>query len=644
MSVNAFAHDFVVDGIYYEKISDNKVAVTYRGAKRDSYKNEYWGDVKIPEIIDHEGKKYSVTAISNGAFYDCSGMISIEIPNSVSSIGSSAFYNCSYLTSVTIPNAITTIHDATFYNCSSLTSATLPNTITSISDNAFYNCSSLTFVDIPKSVTSIGKAAFSKCMGLVSIRIPPSVTSIGKAAFSKCTGLTSIRISSSVTSIGEEAFSQCTSLKSIDLPDKITSIEKSTFYGCKSLTSIKIPNSITSIGTEAFSQCISLLSLNIPTSVISIDNYAFKGCSSLPSVTIPNSVTFIGIGAFSYCSALASIEIPNSLSSIKKDTFFNCSALASVKIPNSVTEIGKGAFKNCSSLETIEIPSSVKSLGSDALEYTSLQSLTIPESVTEIIGGYKEFHLTGCDKLKCLYFLSKACSVKGSALYKEAGLIGTSALETLYWNSPSLPYWVRSSCSVTLGESCGEFNGHDYYGNLTIEEGTTLKVFDYETRSFSNGGPVMIYDCIVSSVKIDRLNIERTTRIKDFNNDNFKFIPRELVLGGNIADCTEYISTDMITSLESKAFVPPVIPVFSEDQYVKITPIVPDEAIERYKQAPVWKEFWTHKADVEGVAADTQKTVVGTYDLNGRAVADDYSGIAIVRYSDGSTKKIVAKP
>ena len=107
------------------------------------------------------------------------------------------------------------IYQYAFYNCTSLTSITLPNGVTSIGGYVFCGCMSLTSIAIPNSVTSIGDYAFCGCMSLTSIAIPNSVTSIGNYAFSGCTNLTSITISDSVTSIKSWAFSGCTSLTSI---------------------------------------------------------------------------------------------------------------------------------------------------------------------------------------------------------------------------------------------------------------------------------------------------------------------------------------------------------------------------------------------------------------------------------------------
>ena len=185
----ASAHDFEVDGIYYQIRSSTTpymVAVSYKGPSWESYSDEYTGSVTIPETVPYNGKVYSVTSIGDEAFRYCRGLTSVTIPNSVTSIGYYAFDSCSGLTSVTIPNSVTSIGNNAFQYCSSLTSVTISSSVTSIGNNAFQYCSSLTSVTIPNSVTSIGDEAFSGCNRLTSVTIPNNITDIGDYAFKGC--------------------------------------------------------------------------------------------------------------------------------------------------------------------------------------------------------------------------------------------------------------------------------------------------------------------------------------------------------------------------------------------------------------------------------------------------------------------------
>ena len=110
----------------------------------------------------------------------------------MTSIGALAFYRCSGLTSVTIPNSVTSIGSDAFSGCSGLTSVTIPNSVTSIGGYAFYNCDGLTSITIPNSVTSIGDYAFSGCSGLTSITIGSGVNHIFERAFADCPELTDV--------------------------------------------------------------------------------------------------------------------------------------------------------------------------------------------------------------------------------------------------------------------------------------------------------------------------------------------------------------------------------------------------------------------------------------------------------------------
>lgn len=97
----------------------------------------------------------------------------------------------------------------------------------------------------------------------------------------------------------------------------------------------------------------------------------------------------IGDYAFKNCSDLTSLTLPSSVTRIGDYAFYNCSGLTSLTLPSSVTSIGEFAFRYCSGLTSLTIPSGVTSIGMSAFEYcSSLTSLTLPSSVTSSIRDY----------------------------------------------------------------------------------------------------------------------------------------------------------------------------------------------------------------------------------------------------------------
>ncbi|MBD5280418.1 MAG: leucine-rich repeat protein [Bacteroides sp.] len=350
---SAYAYDFEVDGIYYEVTSFTDLT-----CKVVSGDNKYEGDVTIPSEVSFNSRTLRVTEIGDKAFYECSSLTSVVIPDSVTEIGDYAFSRCGSLTSVVIPDSVTVIGNSAFRNCSSLTSVVIGNSVTVIGDSAFRNCSSLTSVVIPDSVTEIWGYAFDGCSSLTSVVIPDSVTVIGSSAFYGCSSLTSLVIPDSVTKIWDSAFSGCSSLTSVIISDSVTVIEEYAFSRCSSLTSVVIPDSVTKIKSYAFKDCSSLTSVVIGNSVNEIESYAFYGCSSLTSLAIGNSVTYI-----------------------KYDTFYGCSPLTSLAISYSTIELKiQYLVTSLSAIENLFIDRELDR----RLSLPSLKELTLGEHVTEV--------------------------------------------------------------------------------------------------------------------------------------------------------------------------------------------------------------------------------------------------------------------
>lgn len=201
-------------------------------------------DVTIPE---------TVTTIGEKAF-GRSSLQRVSIPAGVTTIKASAFADCASLAALELPEGVTTIEKLAFDGCTSLTSVVLPNSVTTVGNYLFYDCTGLTSVSLSAAQTALGEYMFGRCTGLTQVVIPGKVAKIGSNAFYQCTGLADVTIPASVTEIGDNAFFGCTSLTGVTLPNKLKTLGKQAFNS-SGLTGVVLPASVTSLGSAVFSKC-----------------------------------------------------------------------------------------------------------------------------------------------------------------------------------------------------------------------------------------------------------------------------------------------------------------------------------------------------------------------------------------------------
>ena len=262
-AVTAFAADTasstvrtaIVDGYKYEyKVNeaDNTATITKFLGPDGSAKSTGSYDIKIPEKIHEKSGDYTVTGIGNRAFWECTSLKEVTIPQSVTSIGDKAFYDCRGLTSVTIPQSVTSIGDYAFDECIHLKTL-------SFGENSFGE-------NIETNIKTIGNYAFFHCNDLESVTIPQSVTSIGREAFRFCNNMKSLAINGAIESMGIGAFAGCISLKTLSLGENIKMIGNSAFDSCTNidLTNVTIPEKVTTIGPGTFSYCTHLEYIMLP--------------------------------------------------------------------------------------------------------------------------------------------------------------------------------------------------------------------------------------------------------------------------------------------------------------------------------------------------------------------------------------------
>jgi hypothetical protein len=337
------------------------------------------GSVTIPDRIPDTTNGLPVTSIGDNAFWDCTGLGSVTIPNGVTGIGGDAFAGTG-LTSVTIPDSLTSIGDGAFSGCTSLTGVTIPNGVSSIGYQAFAGCLSLAAITvdapnlfyssedgvlfnksqttliafpagragtytIPNSVTRIGDYAFYGCGSLTNVTIPDSVTSVGDDAFCACASLTSVTIGGA-TSMGGQAFMSCTKLAGVYFQGNAPGVGSSVFSGDSNATVYHLPGTTgwgpTFAGLPAFLwDPLSQAGYTTTNGTVTITRYTGPG----GAVTIPGTITGLPV------------------TSIGDYTFDGCTSLTSVTIDSGVTSIGDSAFYGCTNLTGVYFKGNAPSLG-----------------------------------------------------------------------------------------------------------------------------------------------------------------------------------------------------------------------------------------------------------------------------------------
>lgn len=560
-----FSTDIVeIDGVSYILNPDEKTARVTK-----CLSGEYAGSVVIPSIVTYMLEEYNVTSIGEKAFYNCTGLTSVEIPNSVLTIGQYAFYGCSGLTIVSI-------------NSNSLMSQT-------------YWMGDIFGKQVKKyiignDVTTIGKEAFASCSNIYSVSIPSSVTKIGESAFYNCTGLTAVSIPGNLERIGDNVFSGCTNLTSVNLAEGLQTISSGMFRGCSNLTSIVIPNSVTEIGSEAFSGCSSLISVTIPNEVSSIGMKGFRGCSGLTSITFGNSVEYIGENAFEGCSGLTSITLPNSLRNIGTLAFYKCTGLTSVEIPSNVTSMGDisvvSVFSMCDNLVTVTINSNdilenignssrnmrhvfgdqvktyiigdgVTCIGSGAFSgCTNLTTVAISNSVTTISGAA----FSGCIGLTTLTIPNSVTTIGSGAFYNCIGLtaieIPNSVIsigEEAFQNCSSLTAIEIPNSVTSLGDRA--FEGCSSLESISINSNSILSKAYTAKYNLSHAFGKQVKTCVIGNnvTSIGDNAFRDCTGLTEIK------IPNSVItIGSHAFYCcsglTKVIIPNSVTSIENGAF------------------------------------------------------------------------------------------
>ena len=312
-----------------------------------------------------------------------------------------------------------------------------------------------------------------------------------------------------------------------------------------------------------------------------IGSYTFYECRNLKSLKLPSGVTEIGSSAFEDCRDLTSLTIPSGVTEIGSSAFKGCTGLTSLSLPSGVTEIGSSAFEDCRGLTSLSLPSGITKIGS-ATFYgcTGLTSLSLPSGVTEI--GSATFY--GCTGLTSLSLPSSITEIDSYAFKGCTGLKDVS----FYINGDFETYLTKDHPCIEVG--CGI----KYY--LNDEEITSIVV----PSSVTTLGMYAFQRCS----NLQSVYVSWPTPISAYK-------------------------------------------TFSETNLGKCTLYVPQGTEQDYWLANVWGDFGKivefDATGIDKVTTSNDAKELSRYSVNGQRLSAPAKGLNIVKYSDGSVKKVVVQ-
>ncbi|MBP5366455.1 MAG: leucine-rich repeat protein [Bacteroidales bacterium] len=567
----------------------------------------------------------SITTIGDGAFSGCSSLQYNEYDNALY-LGNNGnqylllvYAKSDNIKTCEINSDCKFIHSNAFYDCSSLTSITIPNSVTNIDESAFWGCSSLKYNEYDNALylgNTDNPYLFlfkAKDTDITSVEINNNCKFIEYSAFSECRSLASVTIGNSVTTIGNRAFVFCSSLTSITIPNSVTNIGDWSFANCSSLKSVTIPNSVTSIGEAAFNSCESLTSVTIGNSVTTIGNWAFAYCSSLKSVTIPISVTSIGVNAFS--SAKSINYAGNATGSPWGAKYFNYEADENgllfadaektqvvayigygtdVSIPKTVTSISDDAFSGCR-IDTLRFDTNA--IGTLFQYKKQLKGIYIGASVTELY----QTAFWGCDSVSTLWVNTDALGTQFAGKKSlESLTIGdnvTTIPERAFYNCYGLENVVIPSSVTKIGKDAFGCDGHGTCGDdarwtydilsRTITISGTGSLYDFNFKSGKEQPWEEFKDKIESVVIEEGINDLANGAFQNCKNLKYISLPKSCSnFGGSpFAYCWNLqkvtVRANHVSHVTDLCF----------SNYDKCTLYVPMDMLDYYKDEIVFKDF-----------------------------------------------------
>ena len=636
-----------------------------------------------------------LTSIHTNAFCWCTNLTSLQLPYNLTIIGNGAFLHCTGLTSLELPSGLTSISAYAFSECFGLTSLKLPSGITSIGYSAFYGCSGLTSLQFPSNLTSIGASAFAGCTGLTSLELPSGLTKIEDGAFSGCSGLTSVSLPSGLTGIYSRTFAGCYSLKSVQLPSDVKTIGNEAFRECTGLTSLELPSGLTKIEVGAFSGCSNINSIYAympDPPLFDGDGKDFPTCFNenctlyVPKKSYTAYIVAPGWGDFKTIAkfnpdlirdwvtknvaqagtlstvigedkenitklkltgklndtdvqyleemireaALQELNLKDAqLYTIESLRFCDCKSLTSLVLPDVLQRIEKAAFGGCTGLTTISLPAGLEYMYAAFDGNIGLTSI-YANMPTPLQDAYS---FDGLDKSNCYLYVPKGSLdayrqdwewgsfpyIAGLERDSATGLLSLDICPQASWNGELIDVAMRDKVkSLKIsGERPVDFDFINLYLSSNLQN---LDLKDANVTDLPYCGLDRCQDLTTISLPaglqlIDKGFLSLCRNLKTI----YAYMPdpNALIYGDEFShesrDWTLYVPKGTKNAYQN-----------SEWRYCK-------EIIEM------------ETSGIDSVILNLDAKEVSRYSVNGQRLAVPVKGLNIVKYSDGTARKVVVK-
>lgn len=351
----------------------------------------------------------------------------------------------------------------------------------------------------------------------------------------------------------------------------VVSVSGQAFYNAQ-ISSVTVPSTVTTIEQYAFWRS-TLKKAELAEGVESIGFGTFKECQQLTEVSLPSTLkelgavySLFGMGgsAFNQCGSLVSIQIPASVREIPDMTFAECTSLSDIKLAEGLEKIGERAFEGCVNLTSISLPQSVETIERAAFNKSWIEHPVIKASTPVIPNSCFLwcYNMTG-------FTIEEGVVEVGRQSFADCGNI--TEIET-----PNSVEWIRTDA---------------FQGNPAV---TTIKLGSGLRRLGHSSLAVWAPDQATNTPHWSLKDIYIASPVPPYheqNDEHYDLLEDDFFFGGK-----EF--TDEL----------------KEQFFSEVTLHVPDEALEAYREDPIWGSF---------------ANIVGGYSAIGSVDSDSRGGITI---------------